>query len=195
MSVPAAPAPTIDGAISPGEWDQARREAFADGSELLLMSEGGYLYLAIRSSTPDMIVGNVHLNRGDEITILHTSAALGTAIYQAHPEGWELIKPFSWCCRGTGGSEADLTERDTFLFEEGWGSVNSRVGTPNELEYQIEMPEKMLRIAVTILRATQTDVKIPWPADLDDDCLRPTPGGLPDQMVYSPDSWMVVAIK
>jgi hypothetical protein len=66
--------------MSTGEWDGAVVETFSDGSQLFLVHCDGYLYLAIRANTPEMIVGNVFVERGDEIAILHSSAALGTAL-------------------------------------------------------------------------------------------------------------------
>ncbi len=59
--------PTIDGTLSPGEWDAANVETFADGSELLLMHADGYLYLGIRANEPGMIAANIFLQRGDKI--------------------------------------------------------------------------------------------------------------------------------
>ena len=34
-------------------------------------------------------------------------------------------------------------------------------------------------LAVTFLRVSDPGKKIPWPPGLDDDCIKPTPGGLP----------------
>jgi hypothetical protein len=195
LTVPVGPAPLIDGTISPGEWDQAWQGKLADSSELFLLHEEGFLYLAVRSSTPDMIVGNVHLQRGDEIFILHTSAALGTGVYQEQEAGWKLIRDFAWCCRMTGQSETARTEREAFLQAEGWTGINSRVGSPNELEYKIELRENELRLALSVLRATETDVKIPWPADLMDDVIRLTPGGLPEWMDFSPEDWVTIQVE
>ncbi len=192
-STPAPAAPTIDGTISPGEWDDASIETFADGSELLLMHAGGYLYLGIRANTPGMIVGNVFINRGDEIVTLHSSAALGTAIYQKGEDNWRQIQNFTWQCRNTSDSESAQAERAEFLLEEGWVAANSRMGTPEELEYRIEMAEDTLRLAVNFIRASNPNEKIPWPADLDDDCIKPTPGGLPPEMQFSPELWGMIS--
>jgi hypothetical protein len=192
LFVPQGAPVIVDGTISPGEWDQARVEAFADGSELLLMYGDDHLYLGIRSSTPEMIVGNVFLNRKEEIRILHTSAALGTAIYQRTTDGWQQAQAFDWQCRRTENSAAVQAERDAFFHNEGWVSINSRMGMPNELEYQIKVPDGPLRLAVNYIRASEPTKKIPWPGDLDDDCVKPTPGGLPAQMYFSPDRWAAI---
>jgi hypothetical protein len=192
--VPQGKPAAIDGTLAPGEWDSARTETLADSSELLLMYDQGYLYLGIRSSTSEMIVGNVFINQGDEIRILHTSAALGTAIYARAADHWQQTQTFDWRCRRTDQSDAAQAERDLFLQDEGWISINSRMGTPNELEYKTKVPSGSLRLAANLLRSSDPDVKVAWPSDLDDDCVKPTPGGLPAQMQFSPDRWAAMDI-
>jgi hypothetical protein len=180
--------------MSPGEWDSAGVETFSDGSELFLMYSDGYLYLGIRANTPEMIVGNIFINRGDEIAILHSSAALGTALYQKGMGSWQQTQGFVWRCRKTDNSEVAQAERAAFLKEEHWMAANARMGSPNELEYQIEVTNETLRLAVNFIRASNPNVKIPWPNDLDDDCIKPTPGGMPAQLHFSPDRWATIGM-
>lgn len=194
ISVPQGTAPAIDGTMSPGEWDSAWVGTFSEGSELLLMYSEGDLYLGIRAKTPEMIVGNVFLDLGDEIAILHASAALGTALYQKGVDSWQRTQDFVWRCRATDNSELAQAERDAFLREEHWVAANARMGSPNELEYRIEAACDTLRLAVNFLRASDPNLKIPWPIDLDDDCIKPTPGGLPAQLLFSPDRWATIGM-
>jgi len=184
----------IDGIISPGEWDNAVVEPFADGSELLLMYSEGYLYLGIRANTPEMIIGNIFIDHGDEIAILHSSAALGTALYQKGINNWQQTQGFVWQCRSTDNSETSQAERDAFLEEEHWVAANARMGTPNELEYQIKMTNETLRLAANFIRASKPNEKIPWPKDLDDDCIKETPGSLPEQLYFSLDRWAIIDV-
>ena len=193
--VPSGNPPTIDGSITPGEWEVATVETFADGSELLLMQSEGYLYLGIRSNSPGMIAGNVFIQRNEKIAILHTSAALGTAIYQKGEETWHQIQNFTWRCRDTSNSDIAKAERDAFLLEEGWVAANSRMGTPEELEYRIEITEETLHMAVNFIRASNPNEKIPWPSHLDDDCIKPTPGGLPEDLDFSPEQWVILEVS
>jgi hypothetical protein len=190
--VPLGRPTAIDGTLSPGEWDNAVRESFSDGSELFLMHSDGYLYLGIRASTPDMIAGNIFIDRGGEVAILHASAALGTAYYKKETSNWQQSQEFVWRCRNTGNSEPAMAERIAFLKEEHWVASNSRMGSLNELEYQIEMPNEYLHLAVNFLRASNPEVKIIWPADLSDDCIKPTLGGMPDQFQLEPDKWATI---
>ena len=64
------------------------------------------------------------------------------------------------------------------------------MGTPNELEYQIEIPNQEFRMAAVYIKATPPYEEIPWPALLVDDCIRPTPGGLPLELWFSPEQWV-----
>ncbi len=182
------PPPTLDGTILPEEWDQAKATLFDNGSELLLMRSGETLYLAIRASNPGIITGNVYLLQGNEVSILHSSAALGTAKYQKGEEGWELIQNFSWRCRSTGFGEAALAERAAFLEEEGWLAGNARMGTPNEQEYRISIGEDLSALAVIYLQGSDLTV-YSYPADLADDSMQPFPGGIPEQMQLNTELW------
>ena len=195
ISVPQGKPLAIDGTMSPSEWDSAGVETFSDGSELFLMYSDGYLYLGIRANTTEMIVGNIFINRGDEIAILHSSAALGTALYEKGVGSWQQTQGFVWRCRMTDHSAVAQAERDAFLKEEHWVAANARMGSPNELEYQIEVTNETLRLAVNFIKASNPNVKIPWPNDLDDDCIKPTPGGIPAQLHFTPDMWAIIGIS
>ena len=192
--VPAGEPEAIDGVLSPGEWNQAFSDTFADGSEILLMHQDGYLYVAIRANTTGAVAGNIYLFTGDEISIHHTSAALGTGRYQQDGESWQLAQTFDWRCRETNDSETARYARENFFQDEGWVSINSWMGTPNELEYKIEMPEGSFRLAANYLTATTDAVKIPWPRDLADDSIVIMTGGLPQQLAFAPEDWASVEI-
>lgn len=139
-----------------------------------------------------MIAGNVFISRDDKIEVLHTSAALGTAIYQKNEDNWQQIQDFSWRCRNTGNSESALEERAEFLQDEDWLAANGRMGTPNELEYQIKISGQSSSLAVVFSKSSYPYEKVPWPANLDDDCIKPTTGGFPNILEFSPDQWGVL---
>jgi hypothetical protein len=189
QEIPSGNPPTLDGTHSSGEWHNAHVETFADGSQLYLIQAGDYLYLGIEAVDPGMIAGNVFLQRDDEISVLHSSAALGTATYQKSEADWKKIQDFNWRCRNTGNSESARAERVEFLEQEGWVAANGNMGKPNELEYQLLIPDQEFRLAVVFTRSTYPYEKVPWPADLDDDCIAPTPGGFPPFLKFSPDRW------
>jgi hypothetical protein len=160
---------------------------------IIWINAEGYLYLSIRANTLEMIVGNLFVDRDDEIAILHSSAALGTALYKKGVDSWQQTQGFVWRCRKTDNGQAAQAERDAFLKEEHWVAANARMGSVNELEYKVEMANETLRVAVNFIRASKPDAKVPWPNALDDDCIKPTSGGLPAQMHFSPDRWATIS--
>ena len=193
--VPAGTPPTIDGTLSPGEWDKALVEILSDGSELLLMHADDYLYLGVRSNTPEMTGANIYIEDNGQIIILHTSAALGTAIYEQGADSWQQTQEFDWQCRNRGDSVAAQAERSAYLQENHWLAANSRMGAPNELEYQIEVTVASQRIAVSVFRSSTPDERAFWPATLDDDTIQPNPGGLPPELHFSPEQWGMLNLK
>lgn len=195
LSIPVGEPQAIDGVIAPGEWDSAVVSSFLDGSEILLMHKDGYLYLAVRAKTTGLIAGNIYLAAGDQIIIMHTSAALGTAHYQLEGQTWQLTQGFVWRCRQTSNSDAAMAAREAFFEEEGWVSINGYMGTPNELEYKITLPEGEFRLAANYIGAdSAADIKVPWPAYLTDGTTTPTPGGPPQQMQFVPEVWAAVEL-
>jgi formylglycine-generating enzyme required for sulfatase activity len=190
ISVPQGNPPTIDGTISSDEWSQAASEMFAEGSQLFLLQNGEFLYVGIRAGQPGMIAGNIYMLQGDEILVLHASAALGTAIYQKADSGWQKIQDFTWRCRHASNSQAAQAERAEFLQEENWVAANGLMGTPHELEYQIKIPAGDFRLAAVYIQASPPYQKTPWPVGLTDDTILPTPGGLPGMSHFSPQQWV-----
>jgi hypothetical protein len=64
------------------------------------------------------------------------------------------------------------------------------MGTPNELEYQIEIAGERLSLAVAFMRTSDPDRRVFLPLDLADDTTQPTPGGLPEMRMFSPETWL-----
>jgi formylglycine-generating enzyme required for sulfatase activity len=189
--VPMSSPPILDGTISSGEWDLASVDTFADGNEIRLMQAGEFLYLGLRAKESGTIAGNVFIKQDDQIRILHSSAALGTAKFIKEDMHWQKVQDFSWRCRSTGNSQSDRDERVDFLLEENWLAANGRMGTPNELEYQIKIPNQSFKMAVVYIKAYPPYEKIAWPDMLEDDCIEPSQGGLPEEMRFSPEQWIM----
>lgn len=182
--------PIMDGKINDVEWKNAVVHLFEDGSELYLMVIGEHLYVAIRSKGEGMIAGNVFLSEEDRIRILHTSAALGTAIYEEEGEMYKKIQDFSWCCRSKIDDETSRFAREEFYSSKGWLGNNSFLGTANELEYKIKLENQTERLAVNFLHADDVGMKLVWPVHLEDGVALPVSGGFPDLMEFSVDDWI-----
>ncbi len=186
IEVPQGTAPTIDGILSPGEWYRAFTDELSDGSELMMMHSNGYLYLGIRSRV--MSVGSICTLKNEQVWILHSSAALGNAVYEKTDGGWHQIEGFSWCCRAT----TPNLERDDFLKENGWMASIAFMGISNEMEYQIAMEDGTLTLAVTSIFNRFT---IPyWPQTLEDDCrlYEVADGAPPESVQFDIDAWVTV---
>ena len=194
IQVPAGVPASLDGVLDADEWVGAYEDKLSDGGELYLMQEGGYLYVGIRAIGAGSGVGSVCVNRGDEVTILHSSAALGTAVYERGGGGWEQTQGFSWRCRSTSDSPSAREERGQFLQEEGWLANNGRMGTPGVVEYRIAMPEGSLRLAVSYIGPPDFEAVSHWPADLADDCAEALmlQGPIPEQAQFAPEEWAMV---
>lgn len=193
FEVPPGERPTVDGTLSHGEWAGARKEALSGGGELLVMGDARHLYLGIRAGARG--VGSVCLARPDGIAILHASAALGTATYERSAEGWKRTREFSWHCRDTSQSPEAKEARLRHLGQEHWVASNGNMGTPEEFEYVIEMPEGSLTLAVAYLQPPDYDSVAWWPPGLEDDCrnLDLVRGDAPETMSFSPGTWAFLA--
>lgn len=194
LAVPLAPAPTIDGVLAPGEWDNALRARFSDGSTLLFMQDGTYLYLGVRAPVSAVGVVSVCLDRGQEVAVLHSSAALGTAIYEPSGEQWNPTRTFSWECRETDDGPAARRARQSFLEHEGWLANNGNTGTPGQIEFQIAMPAGTLRMAVAYVGPLSEYAPTYWPAGMGDDCRAAelVRGDTPTDLRFRPEGWMTV---
>jgi LuxR family maltose regulon positive regulatory protein len=57
-----------------------------------------------------------------------------------------------------------------------------------------DIQDQDFRLAVVFTRSTYPYEKVPWPANLDDDCIKPTPGGFPATLAFSPDEWGILTL-
>ncbi len=191
FQVPQGNAATIDGVLSYGEWDKALTIELASG-ELLLMQADSYLYVGIRSD--NLGLGSVCVLWDEEISILHSSAALGTAVYGREGEGWQKKRDFTYTNRETSNSEQALEERREHLEREDWLASNRPMGNFNEMEYQIAMSDDEIRLAVTYLISPAYETSEFWPDTLGTGCrdFEPFPGDAPETVDFAPETWIPV---
>ncbi|UCF61202.1 MAG: PD40 domain-containing protein [Anaerolineaceae bacterium] len=190
IQVPEGSVPVIDGNFSEGEWEDALVTDLVNAGELMLMHAEGYLYLGIRSR--EMGFGSICTIEGDQISILHSSAGLGTAVFERDIEDWRRIRQFSYCCWG-----ANQRELDDFLQREGWvASVGTR-GEPDEMEYQIQVSDGELTLAVVYIDDFTFETPLYWPDHLDDDCLGLAliPEDPPERLSFSPETWVTIVLS
>jgi hypothetical protein len=191
LFVPAGVAPTIDGTLSAGEWDDAEEVALDDRTTLFLKRGDGTLFLGLSART--MGVASPCIVRGDDVWVLHASAALGTAIYRESGDTWTRTQDFTWSCRRTGFAEAAIEEREAFFQREGWLGTIGYLGIPTHVEYQIDLlGEDSLTILFLFLGSGHPRRVLSWPADLSDmpDTTALATGPVPETMPFDISTWI-----
>lgn len=188
IEAPHRPAPTIDGVLSAEEWEGAFTTGIRGGGELSLMHDGKYLFVGIRGHR--LGYGSLCLGRPDEILVLHSSAALGTAAYHREGASWKRTRQFSWCCR----AREESAERREHLKKEGWMASIGYMGPPEEMEYQIAMEGGEVTLAAVYQMGPARETAQWWPESLDDGCLSLTlgEGDPPETLDFSPETWVRV---
>lgn len=184
---------TLDGTFSEGEWAGAYVGSLTGGGEVRLMHDGGYLYLGVRRRE-DLVV-TVCLDRGDSVAVLHSSAALGSAVYQRGANGWDLTRRFSWSLRDSTTSTGARQEREAHLRREGWVATNAYVGARTDTEFQLAMPAGRMRLAVVPMSVGENYEETAWwPGRLADGCRARDllSGDPPAQIHFAPETWMTV---
>lgn len=193
LSVPAGEAPALDGTLSAGEWDDATEIQLNSRTTLFLKHAGGTLYVGVSART--MGVVSPCIVRGDDVWVLHASAALGTAIYEQGSDTWSQTQDFTWRCRATGFDDAALREREAFLEQEAWLGTIGYLGTRRHFEYRIELlGEDTLPILFLFLDPGPPIVVVSWPMDLSgaDDYTELITGPVPKAMSFDIGTWALL---
>jgi len=181
LSVPSGGVPTIDGVMEGGEWDGAASTAMTDGSQLHWMYADEALYVALAGG--DLGAVNLAIESGDEVWILHSSAALGSALYTREQSSWSLTHDFSWCCRST----TDDTGRRALLDEEGWQANIGFAGDIGVVEYEVVLPWVGGLAAVSY--QTESGDPAYWPTDLSGEAEADLIGPWPEAAEFHRDEW------
>lgn len=177
-----APPPAIDGVVGDAEWAGARHERLKGGGKILLLPRDGVLYVAVTGKTPG--IATVCAGNASEVSILHASAALGTAKYERHVEGWFLTQNFEFSPR-----DPTDEQKAKFFEDSGWIANASRSGVPAR-EFAIRMKPRWERISVAFL-GTEPSTIASWPESIGDDCsaLRLNQGWLDQKQRFVPAAW------
>lgn len=181
ISVPSAPPPNVDGTVGEIEWAGAASATMSDGATVLFMRDNEVLYTAVVGSEIGSV--NVVIATTNQVSILHSSAALGSAVYETAGSVWDLVHGFSWCCRNA----ADATASDELLAAEGWKANIGYAGDPGVVEYTIAIPWQETSVAISSLRDDAD--KGFWPATLSAEAQDQLIGVPPDQRSYNVTEW------
>jgi Tol biopolymer transport system component len=203
LEVPQGNPPTLDGVLSPGEWDKALRQQFTDGGELFLMQNAGFLYLGLHENFKGMTLGSVCFEHDGTISILHSSGSLGSAIFVPGEGGWQLTQPFKWEMNEiTANTTSAQAMRQAYLDANGWVASLGEMTPTDEIEYQITLPDKDFRLAVAYLLPPRYSMAAWWPAGVSDDCrkIKLLQGNIagnldtPLSLQFYPEMWTTITI-
>lgn len=193
VTIPAAPVPRLDGRIDDSEWAQAIQQDLTGGGYLYLQHSGNYLYVAMRGVEPGW--GHVYVLDGDSLRVLHASAALGMAVYPQHSGDPSLLRRgFVWQMRDPSMNPEAQEVRKAYLDEHGWVATTGGMGTPEDVEYQIDKRLLGSASVLAVVYAATPETPLYWPASLQDatldaDLIRGTP---PERQTFDPTGWQQV---
>lgn len=173
-----------DGIMELEEWSGALAVEFGEGATLRLKHGDGFLFIGLETQEP--VVGNVLLQAGDNLRILHSSAALGTAIYERSESLWQRTRDFIWQCRSRMLTGSAVQQRNAFLEEEGWVASITYMGEGNHLEYEIASAESIERLALVLLPSSHPADIFTWPEELTQDLF---PGPIRAIATIDPKQW------
>lgn len=131
-------------------------------------------------------MANVLIQTGSQVRVMHSSAALGTAMYEREEAVWRRTQDFVWRCRSRILTEAALQQRQAFREEEGWLASITYMGEVNHLEYRIADPAAIERLALVLLPASHPDDLFTWPVDMNQDIF---PGPITAESHMAPEQW------
>lgn len=196
LPVPRGTAPIFDGTLSAGEWAGAQEVAPDDRTTLFLKHGNGELFLGLSART----MGGVSpcVVRGDDVWVLHASAALGTAIYQESGDAWARTQDFTWSRRSTGFDEEALQERAAFFAREGWLGTLGYLGIRAHFEYRIDLlGEDSLTILFLFLDLGHPRKVLSRPVDLSDvpDATALVTGPVPETMPFDISTWILLMLE
>ena len=191
LALPRAATPVIDGTAAEAEWKAAWRTTQHD-TTLLLLHDGEDIYAAVKS--PAYAITSIYVARGNELKILHASAAIGDAVYRRDAQAaWRLQTRFAFTRYK---SPDDLIARGRGFFDEhAWLSSHMRIGAPGDTEFRMQgRAIEGARVAVTYYDPDRRSVLLAFPAGLTGDVVSHElqAGFVPEVVRIQPESWVTL---
>ncbi|MGE0440581.1 MAG: hypothetical protein AB7L66_10420 [Gemmatimonadales bacterium] len=179
LRVPPGRVASLDGRIDPLEWAGATITSLSDGTEVLWMHDDRGVQLAVRGA-PAIV--SVCLARGDTVTVLHASAALGTARFVRADTGWRRVADFVW----------DRSAQDG----DGREAAGEWRASPRGRPVELEIGMSRLGAPASVAVATMAPTIGRWPPELADDCgsLGLLMGTAPLLARFNPAAWSPVLV-
>lgn len=163
-----AAVPTLDGEISPGEYDGGTTLTGSTGLVVHVRTTDDAIYVAA-SGTPG---GYPHLatTRGDTVLVLHASAALGTARFAGPASTKSLVRRPNWEVRNAGTGASGVAARDQYYRREGWTATTVEMGTPGVTEFKVSRALLLSGAPLAVTFWSGGAVQR-WPTGLNDDIM------------------------
>ncbi|MFC2094911.1 TolB family protein [Candidatus Bipolaricaulota bacterium] len=195
LSVPLGIAPTLDGVLSQGEWSDALVLDVSEEVTAYLKHSGRSVYLGIRG-TP-FGVASPCIVRGEEVSVLHSSGSLGTAVYEISDETWSVSRSFVWECSYSRLTTAAQRCFSTYLEENGWWAPNGRMGEPTDFEFEISADGNELSMLFLFLAFEPEMQVVSWPSEAaaGPEYSELAQGYLPDSMSFDTGSWATLVLE
>lgn len=176
----------LDGAVDEREWAQAPTFPLQHGGTVSLQHDSEFVYIGIRPVRQGWT--HVYVTRGTSVFVLHASAALGTAVYEAGEDRWKLKQQFNWELRDRDLTEEAIRRRNEFLLKRNWvGTVSGMHRTDQE----IILRRSAFDGVIAVVHAS--DAKSPhfWPPKLSDGTLHRDLifGNAPDSIMFDLSQW------
>lgn len=191
IRVPKGNAITLDGKVTDEEWKPALRQELSGGGEVRLMHDGAYLLVGVKGTSQGL--GHLYVSVGQDIYVLHASAALGAAIYRRDAGGvWQPAQTFKWEMRDQSQSAEALVARAAYLKSNGWVASTIGMGNPNELEFKLAGNFKQGdELTLAVVYGMPPGAPRFWPKTVADDCLKQQLifGQTPPGLQFKPASW------
>lgn len=186
VRVPAMTKPTIDNALSEGEWQAASKIPLAEGGYVRIGADAETVYLALGNVPPGRFgFACVFLHLEDRVMVLHASAQLGSAIYREKDGQWYPDhEKYEW-------KVADRMWR-----EEHWQAGVRPKGTQEfAISRKILGTQPVIALGYWLVENRQ-ERAIPWPDGLDDGTqnLRLLAGFNPGGLQFSPARWVTLSL-
>jgi hypothetical protein len=184
----------LDGRVDPAEWKSASSRDMEGGGKVHLMVRDTLLYVGIQGPAPG--TAHVCVHAGDQVRLLHVSAAVGSATYRPADGGWRLQSPFEWSLRDSGGRAAG-DARAAYLQKEGWVGTVSGMGPDRELVIdRSKFGSNRVRLAVAYITTpggNPSGQVARWP-DTRDACTeqKTVAGFAPETARFLVNDWAVV---
>jgi hypothetical protein len=183
----------IDGILEDSEWSDAWQGNLVNGGEVLFKHNNLNFFIGIRGV--EMGWSHICVATPNQVLILHSSAALGAAIYQRTDQ--EFANPvdrFKWEMRDTTQSEVAVKARASYLDKNNWVASTAWMGNPFEREYIIKneiFREHDVKIAVLYASDEEHPDYYYWPTALSDDALNANLafGKTPDSLTFRIEQW------